>query len=150
MNKEDYVSFECAKKLLEARIEIRRCDRIYALKPFEFRRTWWHAGVPSAKAEVGGLYYWKSLDPDSIANITREDYIEAPQLFYVQKYFRMRQIEIVASFSYKKKMWGFQVGDMRLSEDSILAYDYSFPSYEVALQAGIMKALELIENKTLI
>lgn len=143
MNKEEYVSFECAKKLLEARMEIRRCDYIYALKPFEYRRTWWFAGFPTAKAEVGELFYHRSLDPETIISITRDDYVEAPSLYHVQKYFRTRGIEVVASFSYSKKIWGYQVGNMRLSEDSILAQDYSFPTYEAALQAGIMKALNL-------
>lgn len=146
MNKEDYVSFECAKKLKEMRMEIRRCDYIYALKPFAFRRTWWHAGVPDAKAEVGELYYWKSIEQIPFCSIKREDYIDAPLLYHVQKLLRASRVEVVASFSYRKKVWGYQVGDMRLDENSILAYDYSFPSYETALQAGIMKALELIET----
>ena len=64
--------------------------------------------------------------------------IDAPIISQVLKWLREeKNIEVVASFSYSDKVWGYQVGDMTLSEDSILAYDYSFPTYEEAALAGI-------------
>lgn len=62
----------------------------------------------------------------------------APTISQVLKWLREeKNIEVVASFSYSNKVWGYQVGDMTLSEDSILFHDYSFPTYELAALAGI-------------
>lgn len=62
----------------------------------------------------------------------------APTIAQVLKWLREeKKIEVVASFSYRNRVWGYQVGDMTLSEDSILAYDYSFPTYEKATIVGI-------------
>ena len=63
--------------------------------------------------------------------------IAAPFISHVLKWLREMNIEVVASFSYRDRVWGYQVGDMTLSEDSILSYDYSFPTYEQAALAGI-------------
>ena len=73
-------------------------------------------------------------------NSLAENYncIAAPTIYQVLKWLREKKnIEVVASFSYRDRVWGYQVGDMTLSEDSILAYDYSFPTYEEAALAGI-------------
>lgn len=67
-----------------------------------------------------------------------------PTLWDVQWWFREIGWEVVASFSYQKKVWGYQVGDMSKSSDSIMAYDYKYPTYESALQEGIIKALEFV------
>lgn len=67
----------------------------------------------------------------------------APTIAQVLKWLREKKnIEVVASFSYRNKVWGYQVGDMTLFEDSILSYDYSFPTYEEAAIAGVNYCLE--------
>ena len=69
--------------------------------------------------------------------------IDAPTISQVLKWLReTKNIEVVASFSYRNKVWGYQVGDMTLLEDSILSYDYSFPTYEEAALAGITYCLD--------
>ena len=68
---------------------------------------------------------------------------DAPTISQVLKWLReTKNIEVVASFSYGNKVWGYQVGDMTLLEDSILSYDYSFPTYEEAVLAGIEYVLD--------
>lgn len=70
-------------------------------------------------------------------------FIDAPTICQALKWLReTKNIEVVASFSYKNKVWGYQVGDMTLLEDSILSYDYSFPTYEEAALAGIEYVLD--------
>lgn len=78
-------------------------------------------------------------------NLSDEDMSDtiAPQIHEVLKWLREeKNIETVASFSYSDRVWGYQVGDMNLSEDSILDYDYSFPTYEEAALAGIEFVLD--------
>lgn len=145
MNKEDYVSFECAKLLKEMHLEVRRCDYIYALKPFTFRLTWWHSGIQDAKAEVGELYRWRSFDPVAVQDLTYDDYIEAPMLYHVQKLLRARKMNIDVTFSNDSKQWNYLVVNMTKGGYYVMVHH--FPAYESALQAGIMKALELIKRK---
>lgn len=67
----------------------------------------------------------------------------APTISQVLKWFREeKKVEIVASFDYEDKTWGYQVGDMTLTEDSILAYRWNFPTYEQAALAGIEYVLD--------
>ena len=74
-----------------------------------------------------------NIDEDQLMTMT-----PCPEIHEVLKWLREKKnIEVVASFSYRDRVWGFQVGDMTLSEDSILAYDYSFPTYEQATIEGI-------------
>ena len=74
-----------------------------------------------------------NIDEDQLMTMT-----PCPEIHEVLKWLREKKnIEVVASFSYRDRVWGYQVGDMTLSEDSILAYDYSFPTYEEAALAGI-------------
>ena len=73
-----------------------------------------------------------------VRDLQRRTGLLAPTISQVLKWLReTKNIEVVASFSYRNKVWGYQVGDMTLLEDSILSYDYSFPTYEEAALAGI-------------
>lgn len=69
--------------------------------------------------------------------------IPCPFISQVLKWLREeKKVEIVASFDYEDKTWGYQVGDMTLTEYSILAYRWNFPTYEQAALAGIEYVLE--------
>lgn len=116
--KEDYVSFELAKKLKEKGFDWKtRCGY---LPPMPFLHEAFNDTDWSAKNGYA-----------------------APVISQVLKWLReTKNIEVVASFSYRSKEWGYQVGDMALSEDSILAYDYSFPTYEQAIIEGIKYAID--------
>ena len=125
-----FVSFDLAKKLKEKGFV---CDLPFAmyneLEQFALLTT----SAPIRKAESGYTYrdYYDYEDFDE------NDFI-APTIAQVLKWLREeKKIEVVASFSYRNRVWGYQVGDMTLSEDSILSYDYSFPTYEEAALAGI-------------
>lgn len=66
-----------------------------------------------------------------------------PEIHQVLKWLReAKKVEIVASFDYEDKTWGYQVGDMTLTEDSILAYRWNFPTYEQAALTGVAYCLE--------
>lgn len=117
----DFVSFELAKKLKEKGFPQHWSDQHYVLEN-EYEDDFFEVG---AKYPVEVIY-------DYIPTIA------APTIAQVLKWLREKKnIEVVASFSYGNKVWGYQVGDMTLFEDSILSYDYSFPTYEEAALAGI-------------
>lgn len=79
-----------------------------------------------------------NIDEDQLMTMT-----PCPEIHEVLKWLREKKnIEVVASFSYRNKVWGYQVGDMTLLEDSILSYDYSFPTYEEAALAGVNYCLD--------
>lgn len=66
-----------------------------------------------------------------------------PEIHQVLKWLREeKKVEIVASYDYGGKTWGYQVGDMELTEDSILSYRWNFPTYEEAALAGIEYCLD--------
>ena len=109
----DFISYELAKKLENKGFD---CDNNYGYND---------------KGDICVPVY--NIDEDQLMTMT-----PCPEIHEVLKWLREKKnIEVVASFSYSDKVWGYQVGDMTLSEDSILAYDYSFPTYEEATLAGI-------------
>lgn len=127
----EFVSFDIAKKLKEK-------------------------GFPQVKkntlamyGEDGCIYHLcPTLDVNSFY-YAFDDFDEhdcvCPTISQVLKWLReQKKIEIVASFDYEDKTWGYQVGDMTLTEDSILAYRWNFPTYEQAALAGIEFILDNI------
>lgn len=115
---EDFVPFETAKKLKEKGFK-EKCYKHY----YPDSKDWFLSPSPEC-----GNY---------------SSYLDAPTISQVLKWLREeKNIEVVASFSYRNKVWGYQVGDMTLLEDSILSYDYSFPTYELAALAGIEYCLD--------
>lgn len=122
----NFVNFETAKKLKEKGFPQHWSDQHYILEN-EYEDDFFEVG---AKYPVEVIY-------DYIPTIA------APTISQVLKWLReTKNIEVVASFSYRNKVWGYQVGDMTLLEDSILSYDYNFPTYEQAAIAGIEYALD--------
>ena len=62
----------------------------------------------------------------------------APTISQVLKWLREeKKIEVIPSFDYVERTWGYQVGDMTLREYVILAYLWGFKTYEAAAIAGI-------------
>lgn len=133
--KEDFVSFELALKLKEKGFD-KFCENGYFLKsgieysiPNDDRVLVSSIGERIFNTEC--CWFGEEIEYGI-------DIIYAPIIFQVLKWLREeKNIEVVASFSYRNKVWGYQVGDMTLVEDSILSYDYSFPTYEQAALAGI-------------
>lgn len=127
----EIVSFELAKKLKEKGF---RCKHPIAMYNEDGMFCPLYTSADhneDIKCIFGNREYYDYDDFDS------RDFI-APTISQVLKWLRKeKNIEVVASFSYRNKVWGYQVGDMTLLEDSILSYDYSFPTYELAALAGI-------------
>ena len=123
---EDFVTYEIAVKLKEKLFK-EQCLAYYTKDSNFYYNTSYGSDVENA---------FKSFNsrPSHICGKR----IDAPIISQVLKWLReTKNIEVVASFSYINKLWGYQVGDMTLLEDSILSYDYSFPTYEEAALAGI-------------
>ena len=121
----DFVTFDIAKKLKERGFKL-ACIGHYEGDRFEYN-TYDGYGINIS-------YIARSYNDDD----RFVEYTDVPVICQVLKWLREKKnIEVVASFSYSNRVWGYQVGDMTLSEDSILAYDYSFPTYEEAALAGI-------------
>ena len=107
--------------------------------PFQMAIKLKEKGLILSKEYIFGAYD-EDGDLFSMLEYNIEEYwcAYAPTISQVLKWLReTKNIEVVASFSYRNKVWGYQVGDMTLLEDSILSYDYSFPTYEEAALAGI-------------
>lgn len=122
----DFVDFNLAKKLKEKAFS---CQ--YPIAMYNERGDF-HALYSSAGIEN---YY----DYD---NFDEHDCV-CPTISQVLKWLREeKKVEIVASFDYEDKTWGYQVGDMTLTEDSILAYRWNFPTYEQAALTGIEYVLD--------
>lgn len=103
-------------------------------KGFRYNTSYWYN-------QFGALLNKDQNDRKSKNSVLTNDKsygVDAPTISQVLKWLREeKNIEVVASFSYRDRVWGYQVGDMTLSEDSILAYDYSFSTYEQATIEGI-------------
>lgn len=122
----DFVDLNLAKKLKEKAFS---CQ--YPIAMYNERGDF-HALYSSAGIEN---YY----DYD---NFDEHDCV-CPTISQVLKWLREeKKVEIVASFDYEDKTWGYQVGDMTLTEDSILAYRWNFPTYEQAALTGVAYCLE--------
>lgn len=107
--------------------------------PFQMAIKLKEKGLILSKEYIFGAYD-EDGDLFSMLEYNIEEYwcAYAPTIAQSLKWLReTKNIEVVASFSYRNKVWGYQVGDMTLLEDSILSYDYSFPTYEKATIAGI-------------
>ena len=123
---EEFVTFDIAKKLKEKGFK-EQCLAYYTKDSVFYYNTSYGSDVEDA---------FKSFN--SRPNHICGKRIDAPIISQVLKWLReTKNIEVVASFSYRDRVWGYQVGDMTLLEDSILSYDYSFPTYEEATLAGI-------------
>ena len=121
----DFVTFDIAKKVKERGFKL-ACIGHYEGDRFEYN-TYDGYGINIS-------YIARSYNDDD----RFVEYTDVPVICQVLKWLREeKNIEVVASFSYRNKVWGYQVGDMTLLEDSILSYDYSFPTYEEAALAGI-------------
>jgi len=129
--KEDFVSYDIVVKLKEKGFN-EQCLAYYTKDLDFYYNTSYGSDVESA---------FKSFN--SRPNHICGKRIDAPIISQVLKWLREKKnIEVVASFSYGNKVWGYQVGDMTLLEDSILAYEYSFPTYEEAALAGIQYVID--------
>lgn len=173
MKTEELVSYESAAKLKEAGFNelcewifynhYRVRNEIYEKYPdlsddgYEGLRQKY--GGPYKDSELYGYYIEPvnlhsrnstiGINPVTKSKVATGELCSCPTIHQAAKWFRKeKNIEVVSSFSYGRKVWGYQIGNMNLSEDSILAYDYSYPTYEKALEAGIGRALEILfENK---
>ena len=77
-------------------------------------------------------------------SIVGEDYpYPCPEIHQVLKWLREdKNVEVIPSFDYEERIWGYQVGDMNLRVDVILAYLWDFKTYESAALAGILYCLD--------
>lgn len=76
-------------------------------------------------------------------NVENDGCIDAPTISQVLKWLREeKNVEVIPSFDYEERIWGYQVGDMNLRVDVILAYLWDFKTYESAALAGITYTLD--------
>ena len=127
MTHEDYVSFKQAKDLKELGFDW-ECNRFYN---------------STLNEDING---WLSCE-----NFNNSDYsISAPTLAQAQKWLREeKKIDVIVFLSYPRGERKYHYGIHRQFPFLNYVDDYHHDTYELALSAGIDKALELLkeENK---
>lgn len=127
MNKEDYVSLECAKLLREKEFN-EYCGAYYHLN--------WDDMTEEECFEVAPNYDFRNKD-----NRYR---VAAPTLYEAQKWLRGRGYYVEVGI-YEKYVWAFVV--YGYDDECCLSMVFSekrYNTYEEALNAGIIEALKLI------
>lgn len=136
----DFVDFNLAKKLKEKVFDV-PCIYAYCKKGGWNKYTQEHEPITYVLRTDGnpfGSYYIGENWNKEYKTNKNKIQCSAPTISQVLKWLREeKKVEIVASFDYEDKTWGYQVGDMTLTEDSILAYRWNFPTYEQAVLSGI-------------
>lgn len=127
MNKEDFVPFETAKKLKEAKFNW-KCDKCRIEK------------IPGTEREG---YDEEAQMPATVWDIERTP---IPTLWQAQKWLREeKKLYILVDFDLSGAWFYevFEIVGLCVGEGNM-----NYPTYEAALSAGIDAALELITNKT--
>ena len=130
---EDFVSFDLAKKLKEKGFR-KKCYAYY--RPHDTTLSHNHNPYRGGIFE-DCVYSFNSLGE----GVINSDFIDAPTISQVLKWLREeKNVEVIPSFDYEERIWGYQVGDMNLRVDVILAYLWDFKTYESAALTGSLSS----------
>lgn len=116
---QDYVTIECAGLLQK--------------KGYPLEKVYRQNGIRSLFYDLPKEYPdWSQCDAWYI-----------PTLWDAKLWLLEKGLEVVAYYSNWKKAWTYDVNDMSKTIDSIMDFGYDHRKFTEALQAGIMKALNL-------